>query len=66
MQLSLAIVDFHLFYEGRVDVQNINPSNKKSVFNLRVSVTQMIVEAHGLLFYITCVAYIIKRFLSKT
>ena len=64
MQLSLAIVDFHLFYEGRVDVQIWTPLTRSQY--LRVSVTQVTLEAHGLLFYLTCVAYIIKNFVSKT
>ena len=34
MLLSYAIVDFYSFYDGAVDMQNMSPSDKKSVLSL--------------------------------
>ena len=31
MQISYAIVDSYLFYDGAVDMQNMTPSDKKSL-----------------------------------
>ena len=32
--LFIAIVDFYVFYDGAVDMQNMSPSDKKSLWSL--------------------------------